>query len=65
MRQPENVDVTAGDPAQNLIDGAVLVVPEHAPGQTDDDRHHHHRQHQDRHGEALAREIADEEQSQP
>jgi hypothetical protein len=65
MRQPENVDVPTGNPAKNLIDSAVLVIPQHAPGQPDDDRHHHHRQHENRHGKALAGEIADKEQREP
>ena len=64
MGQPEDVDLPAGDPAQQLVDRAVLVVPQHAPGQPDHDWDHHHRQHQDRHGEALAVEVADKEQRQ-
>src|SRR5215211_5466755 len=64
MAEPDDVDLMPDDRAQNLVNGTELVVPEHGPGQANDDRNYHYRQYQDRHGDPLAPEVADEEQCQ-
>src|SRR5688500_15932047 len=64
MAEPDDVHLMPGDPAQNLVDGTELVVPEHGPSQANDDWNNHYRQYQDRHGNPLAPEVADEEQCQ-
>src|SRR3712207_6939661 len=56
--EPDDVDVMPGDPAQRLVDGAILVIPKHSPGEPNHDRDNHHREHQERHREPLAGEVA-------
>ena len=62
--QPFEIDRAEGDPAEHLIDRAV-ILKQHEPGVADDDRHDHHRRQQRREPNAFAPEFFQEQSGQP